>query len=185
MHDSYLVMEDEDGISIVDQHALHERVMFEALKARILGGTLESQHLLTPAVVSLTQSQMEMLDQLRNLFTRLGIEAEPIGPKALGVHAFPTFLFSRHVDPIDFVTELFDRAQQEGLPPGDEEALHEVLDMMACKAAIKAGDRMTEDELRNLLELSEQIERAGRCPHGRPTKIHVSLEDIEKQFGRR
>jgi len=185
VHDSYLVVEDDEGISIVDQHALHERVMFEALKARILEGPLESQRLLIPAVVNLTGSQMELLEKMRELFSRLGIEAEPFGPKTLGIHAFPTFLFSRGVDPVEFVMRLFDRAGSGGLPPGDEEALHEVLDMMACKAAIKAGDRMSAEELRNLLELSEQIERAGRCPHGRPTTIHLSIEELEKQFGRR
>jgi len=185
VHDSYLVVEDDEGISIVDQHALHERVMFEALKARILEGPLESQRLLIPAVVNLTGSQMELLEKMRELFSRLGIEAEPFGPKTLGIHAFPTFLFSRGVDPVEFVMRLFDRAGSGGLPPGDEEALHEVLDMMACKAAIKAGDRMSAEELRNLLELSEQIERAGRCPHGRHTTIHLSIEELEKQFGRR
>ncbi len=185
VHDSYLVIEENDGISIVDQHALHERVMFEALKARILEAPLESQRLLTPAVISLTEAQMELCDKVEPLFERLGIEAAPLGPTSLGIHAFPSFLFERQVDPVEFAMLLFDRALEDGFIPEEEEALHDVLDMMACKAAVKAGDRMTEHELQKLLETSEQIERASRCPHGRPTTIRVSLVDLEKQFGRR
>ena len=185
VHDSYVILEEEGGIAIIDQHALHERVMFEALKERILVGPLESQRLLTPAVVDLTPEQIEDRARLASLFNRLGIEVEPLGPRALAVHAFPTLLFERKVDPVTFIAEVFDRLEADSFPPDEEAALHEVLDMMACKAAIKAGDAMNDDEVRGLLDLSEHLERAGRCPHGRPTTIRLSLRDLERQFGRR
>lgn len=185
VHQSYLVVEDAEGLSIIDQHALHERVMFEELKARVLAGPLESQRLLMPSVVEVRPEQMALLESLRLLLERIGVEAEPMGPRSIAVHAFPSFLFERRVDPVVFLTELFDRAAEEGFSPEDEAALHEVLDMMSCKAAVKAGDRLSEEELNELLRRREEIERGGSCPHGRPTTIRLTLRDLEKQFGRR
>ncbi len=185
VHQSYLVVEDSEGLSIIDQHALHERVMFEELKARILVGCLESQRLLMPAVVEVRAEQMTLLDSLAPLLKRIGVEAEPIGPRSIAVHAFPSFLFERRVDPVVFMTELFDRAAEDGFSPEDEAAVHEVLDMMSCKAAVKAGDHLTEEELLELLRRRDAIERGGSCPHGRPTTIRMTLRDLEKQFGRR
>ena len=185
VHQSYLVVEDAEGLSIIDQHALHERVMFEELKARVLAGSLESQRLLMPAVVEVRAEQMVLLETLKPLLDRIGVEAEPMGPRTIAVHAFPSFLFERRVDPIVFLTELFDRAAEEGFSPEDEAALHEVLDMMSCKAAVKAGDRLTQEELLELLRRREAIERGGSCPHGRPTTIRLTLRDLERQFGRR
>lgn len=185
VHQSYLVVEDAEGLSIIDQHALHERVMFEELKSRVLAGNLESQRLLMPAVVEVRAEQMDLLESLRPLLDRIGVEAEAMGPRSIAVHAFPSFLFERRVDPVVFLTELFDRAAEEGFSPEDEAALHEVLDMMSCKAAVKAGDRLTQEELLELLRRREEIERRGSCPHGRPTTIRLTLRDLERQFGRR
>ncbi len=184
VHNSYLVTQDEQGVVIIDQHALHERVMFEQIMSRLGGGTLESQRMLTPAVVSAQAHRLALLEGLRPLLARLGVEAEAIGPGAAAVHAFPTFLFERRVDPAEFLGELLERAEQDDLPAGEEEALHAVVDMMACKAAVKAGDRLSEEELSELLEMRERFERSSSCPHGRPTTIRLTLRDLEKRFGR-
>lgn len=190
VHNSYIVTEDEHGLVIVDQHALHERVMFEALLARVTGGggdhakPLESQHLLTPAVVRTSPTIVARLDDLRPLLERIGIDARPLGPDAIGIQAFSSFLFERGVDPIDFMTDLLERADVEGFAPGSEQALHEVLDMMACKAAVKAGDRMSPTELGDLLKLRDLVERSESCPHGRPTSIRLTMKELEKRFGR-
>jgi len=187
---SYLVTEDDaGGILIVDQHALHERVMFEQLRRRVLeeSQSLESQRLLMPVVVDCDPRKQELLDSLRPLLERIGVEAEPIGPDAVAVQAFPSFLFDRKVDPAEFITELIDRAEQDGTDLTDtslEAALHVVLDMMACKAAVKAGDQMSELELAELLKMRLEIERSSNCPHGRPTTLRLSLKDLAKQFGR-
>ena len=93
VHKSFLVTQDEQGVVIIDQHALHERAMFEHLLERVRAGPLESQRLLTPAVVPATPAQVGKLDELHPLLTTLGIQAEPLGPRSVGVHAFPTFLF--------------------------------------------------------------------------------------------
>ena len=190
VHNSYVVTEDDDGLLIVDQHALHERVMFETLRDRVLGEgkPLESQRLLMPEIVDASPSRVALLGSLKPLLERIGIEAEPIGPGKVAIHAFPSFLFSRNVEAGPFLTELLDKAEEEDLRPGDataeEAALHEVLDMMACKAAVKAGDRLSPDELSALLAKRGEIERSSNCPHGRPTTLRLTIKDLEKQFGR-
>jgi len=185
VHDSFLVTEDDDGMVIIDQHALHERVMFEKIMDRLRAGALQSQRLLTPVTVRTTPARLEALDELRGLLARLGVEASPIGPDAAAVHAFPTLLFDRRVDPAEFLGDLLERAEREGVSSGEEAAIHAVVDMMACKAAVKAGDRLGEEELAELLALRERVDRSTACPHGRPTTIRLSMRDLERQFGRR
>ncbi|MHC4415820.1 MAG: DNA mismatch repair endonuclease MutL [Planctomycetota bacterium] len=185
VHSSYIVTADEQGILIIDQHALHERVMFETLIQAVEKGNLESQRLLMPATVEFDPAHMELLDELRPLLVRIGIEAEAIGPAAIAVHAFSSFLFERRVEPGEFVGDLFRRAAAEGLPDDAEAALHETLDMMACKAAIKAGDKLSSEELADLLKRRETVERSSRCPHGRPTTLRLTISELDKRFGRR
>ena len=193
VHNSYIVSEDDQGIVIVDQHALHERVMFEELRSRVMGGDrkLQSQRLLMPIIIDATPKHQALVQELAPLLERLGIEAVPAGPKAIGIQSFPTFLFDRKVDPGSFTTDLLDRVEAGDVAtatPTDsatlETVLHEVLDMMACKAAVRAGDRMTPEELEALLAKREQVERSSSCPHGRPTSIRLSLRELEKQFKR-
>jgi DNA mismatch repair protein MutL len=190
LHDSYLLVEDEAGLLIIDQHALHERVMFETLRRR-LGLTegdarsLESQRFLTPATADVEPAALAMVDELSALLGRLGIEAAALGPRSLGVQAFPTLLIERKVEPAGFVAELLSRAVNEPLPPTEEAALHEVLDMMACKAAVKAGDRLSDLEIAALLRERHLVERAAACPHGRPTSVRVGLAQLERLFERR
>ncbi len=182
VHNSYLVTETPEGMLIIDQHALHERIMYEELKARVLRGTLESQRMLIPPTVPATQRQAALLEQIQPLLVRLGIEVSPFGPDTLAIHSFPTFL--ARVDPADFITDLLERGEQELLDLHDEELLHEILDMMSCKAAIKAGDSLTPAEIQALLARKDLVDRSSNCPHGRPTTLRLSLRDLEKQFKR-
>jgi DNA mismatch repair protein MutL len=190
VHKSYLVAQDEDGLVIVDQHALHERVMFETLRKRVLGEgkPLESQRLLMPVIVDADAERQGVLEEMQPLLEKIGVELSPIGPDAVAVQAFPSFLFERNVEPVTFINDLLDKAEAGQLdlsnPNAEEAALHEVLDMMSCKAAVKAGDKMSEDELSALLARRHEIERSSNCPHGRPTTLRLTLKDLEKQFGR-
>jgi DNA mismatch repair protein MutL len=184
VHNSFIVTQDEHGVVIVDQHALHERVMFEYLLQRVASGNLESQPLLMPVAVEATPEQVDLLPGLEPLLTKVGVSADALGPRSIGIRAFPTFLFERGVDPVPFMEEILAKAEKEGLAPAQEEALHEVLDMMACKAAVKAGDKMSGDELRALLDLREDVERSSNCPHGRPTTVRITIRDLERLFGR-
>jgi len=182
LHNSYLVAPSEDGLVIIDQHALHERIMYEDLLARVSRGPLESQRLLIPEVFRASSRQIAMLDHIQPMLARLGIEVAPFGPDSIAVQGFPSFL--EKLNPGDFVRELLERGEQELLDLHDEELLHEVLDMMACKAAVKAGDPLTQGEIEALLARRDLVERSSNCPHGRPTTLRLSLRDLEKQFKR-
>ena len=130
------------------------------------------------------------IENLRALLEKIGIDAEAIGPLQVAVHAFPSFLFERGVDPKDFVLDLLDQAEAGSLQAEDDTAssqeavVHRVLDMMACKAAVKAGDQMTQQELADLMAQRERVERSSACPHGRPTTVRLTLKDLAKQFKR-
>ena len=182
LHNSYLVAQSDDGLVIIDQHALHERIMYEELLARVGRGSLESQRLLIPQTVAVSSVQMALLDQVQPLLQRLGVEVAAFGPGSVAVHAFPTFL--EKLDPGEFVRELLERGEQELLDLHEEELLHGILDMMACKAAVKAGDPLTPGEIEALLARRELVERSSNCPHGRPTTLRLTLRDLEKQFKR-
>jgi DNA mismatch repair protein MutL len=182
LHNSYLVAQSDDGMIIIDQHALHERIMYEELHARLTRGALESQHLLIPQTIPASSRQIALLEQIQPLLNRLGIEASAFGPNTVAVQAFPSFL--DRLEPGPFVSELLERGEQELLDLHEEELLHEILDMMACKAAVKAGDPLSPAEIEALLARRELVDRSSNCPHGRPTTLRLSLRDLEKQFKR-
>ena len=182
LHNSYLVAQDADGMVIIDQHALHERILYEELLARVTRGPLESQRMLLPVVVPASAAQVALLDRVRPTLDRLGLDVTPFGPDSVAVQAFPSFLHK--LDPGEFVRELLERGEAEQLDVNGEELLHEVLDLMSCKAAVKAGDPLTAAEVDALLARRELVERSSNCPHGRPTTLRLSLRDLEKQFKR-
>ncbi|HMO25478.1 MAG TPA: DNA mismatch repair endonuclease MutL, partial [Tepidisphaeraceae bacterium] len=182
LHNSYLVAESDDGLVIIDQHALHERIMFEQLLKQVTRGPLESQRLLIPITLEASPQQIELLDSLAPLLGKLGIEAGAFGPTTIAIQAFPSFL--EKLDPAAFLRDLLERAESNLIGLSEEEALHEVLDMMSCKAAVKAGDSLTPQEIDALLAQRDLIDRSSNCPHGRPTTLRLSLRDLEKQFKR-
>jgi len=183
VHGSYLVVEDAEGILVVDQHALHERGMFEELKARIAASPLESQRMLVPVAIETDPRAVEAIADAGPLLERLGIELGAVGPRAVLVHAYPTFLLGRGVEPATFVPGLLAQIAEDG-HADFESALHSVLDMMACKASVKAGDRLSPTEIDALLDLRDRIERGTACPHGRPTALRITMRDLERNFGR-
>jgi len=183
VHGSYLVVEDAEGILVVDQHALHERGMFEELKARIAASPLESQRMLVPVAIETDPRAVEAIADAGPLLERLGIELGAAGPRAVLVHAYPTFLLGRGVEPAAFVPGLLAQIAEDG-HADFESALHSVLDMMACKASVKAGDRLSPTEIDALLDLRDRIERGTACPHGRPTALRITMRDLERNFGR-
>jgi len=182
MHNLYLVAETEDGIVIVDQHALHERIMYEQLQARIATGTLESQRLLLPETLSVTSQQLALIETHAGLFERLGIELSPFGRDAVAVHAFPALLKDTDVTP--FLRDLLDRLAQQPAGTTTEVVIHKVLDLMACKAAVKAGDPLTDEEIDFLMRQRHLVDKSSNCPHGRPTTLRLTKADLNRQFKR-
>jgi DNA mismatch repair protein MutL len=182
IHDSFIVAQTEDGFVIIDQHALHERIIYEDLCRRIRKNKLQSQRLLIPESFEVTVSGAEALKTNAELTDKLGIELVPFGPRTMAVQAFPTLLSS--VQPLDFVQDLIDLLDRKDAGLDAERLLDEVLNMAACKAAIKAGQKLTDGEIEQLLSDRQNAESASRCPHGRPTTIKFSISDLEKQFKR-
>jgi DNA mismatch repair protein MutL len=182
MHNLYLVAETDEGIVIVDQHALHERVMYEQLRARIAVGSLESQRLLLPESLRVTPEQAALIEAHASLFERLGIEITPFGRDAVAVHAFPALL--KDTDVPSFLRDLLDRLAQQPAGSSTEVVIHKVLDMMACKAAVKAGDPLTDEEIDALMRQRHLIEKSTSCPHGRPTMLRLTKADLNRQFKR-
>ena len=185
VHKCFLVTQDDQGILIIDQHALHERVMFEEFMQRLSAGNLESQRLLVPDAVDADACQLEAIETYSPLLEKLGIELSASGPSSISVYALPTLLVSRNVNGATFIRELLDVLGSNEFPTSEEEALAEIVDMMSCKAAIKAGDHLSPRELADLLQKRKQIERGSSCPHGRPTTMRLSIEELEQRFGRR
>ena len=182
LHNSYVVTQTDDGFIIIDQHALHERIIYEDLCRKVSQGNLESQRLLMPETFEITDAQAETIKTNSQLLEKMGIELEPFGPKTMAIQSFPSMLAK--VNRLEFVQDLLDMLVDKATSLDTERLLHEVLDMASCKAAIKAGQVLSEEEMAQLLADKETVERAGRCPHGRPTTIKFSLDELEKQFKR-
>jgi DNA mismatch repair protein MutL len=182
IHDSFIVAQDEEGFIIIDQHALHERIIYENLCRRMRESKLESQKLLIPESFEVTASQADVLEANAKLIEKLGVELVPFGPRTMAIQSFPTLLAK--ASPLDFVQDLIDLLGRKDVSLDAEKLLDEVLNMAACKAAIKAGQKLSDHEIEKLLADREMVERASRCPHGRPTVIKFSINDLEKQFKR-
>ncbi len=182
VHDSFIVAQTHDGFVIIDQHALHERIIYEDLCERIRKGRLQSQKLLMPESFEVTISAADAVEANAELIEKLGIELVPFGPRTMAVQAFPTLLSS--VQPLDFVQDLMDLLERKDAGLDAERLLDEVLSMAACRAAVKAGQKLTDSEIEQLLADRNNAESASRCPHGRPTAIKFSISDLEKQFKR-
>lgn len=185
IHESYIIAQTEDGFLIIDQHALHERIIYEDLCRRLAGdeaAKLQSQKLLIPETFEMNPARQEILAGAASILEKLGVIIEPFGPGLWAIQSFPTLL--ANVKPIDFITDLLDILEDSTGKLDAERLLHKILDMAACKAAIKAGQKLNQVEIHQLLADKEAIERASRCPHGRPTAIKFSLAELEKQFKR-
>ncbi|MBW8034563.1 MAG: DNA mismatch repair endonuclease MutL [Planctomycetes bacterium] len=182
IHNSYIITETEEGFVVIDQHALHERIIYEKLCRKMSEGRLASQRMLIPETFEVSAQQAEAIESNGKLIEKLGIEITPFGPNTMAIQAFPAILGK--VDIATFVADMLDKMSDKTLAPDAEGLVHEILDMAACKAAIKAGQALTYEEMRQLVADKETVERSSRCPHGRPTTIVFSMGELEKQFKR-
>ena len=182
LHNSYIVTQSDEGFVIIDQHALHERIIYEDLCRKVSEGSLASQRLLIPETFEVNDAQADAIQSNADLIVKLGIELAPFGPQTMAIQSFPAIL--PKVAPLEFVRDLLDMLTDKSLNLDTERLLHEVLDMAACKAAIKAGQPLTDTEMAQLLADKETVERASHCPHGRPTTIKFTVTELEKQFKR-
>lgn len=182
VHDSYIVLETNDGMLVIDQHALHERILFEQLRRRIRDGKLEVQQLLIPEPIDLPAEQAAIVLEFKEQLAELGLDVSEFGGTTILLSSYPTMLSRR--PPFEILQGVIDYLVSKDRPPTKEILLDHLLATMACKAAVKAGDRLTQEEIAYLLELRKLAEDSHHCPHGRPTTLLFSRKQLDKQFGR-
>ena len=181
MGNTYVIAEGPDGMYLIDQHAAHERVLYERFLSQQRDGSRDVQPLLQPQPVELTARQRSLLESFGQELAASGLALEPFGDGAYLVRAVPPALANGDVSRA--VGELLDLLGREDGPA--EEPAHRVAASLACHGSVRAGQTMTGDEQRELLRLLEASEHARTCPHGRPTMIHVSSDALARQFRRR
>jgi DNA mismatch repair protein MutL len=182
LYNSYLVLETEEGMLVIDQHALHERILFEQLKARIREGRLEAQKLLIPEPVDVPQEQSVRVLEQRDALAELGLGVEDFGGGTLLVTSYPAILDKR--PPHEILRAVVDYLSTHDRVPGRENLLNDLLSLMACHAAVRAGDHLSADEIETLVTLRNLAQDTHHCPHGRPTALLFSRQELDRQFRR-
>jgi DNA mismatch repair protein MutL len=182
LHNRYLVTENDEGMVVIDQHALHERIIYEQLREKVLAGSMETQRLLVPEPVSLNAPEAAAVLDARETLMQLGIEAEPFGGDTVLISAYPAML--ANMSPGEVLRQVVELLLAENRPPDRRDLLDELLHMISCKAAIKAGDRLSPEEIQALLEQRDLYQDTHHCPHGRPTALVFTREELDKRFGR-
>jgi DNA mismatch repair protein MutL len=184
IHENYIIAQSEKGLVIIDQHAAHERLVYERFKAQMADHGIEKQGLLTPEIIDLGESEAERLLTFAPEMSRLGLEIEPFGAGAIAVYSIPALLTGK-ADLQKLIRDLADEILEHENAQGLEERLNAILSRMACHGSVRSGRRMNAEEMNALLRQMEATPLSGQCNHGRPTSIELSLTDIEKLFGRR
>ena len=182
IHNRYLITQDEAGMVIIDQHALHERILFEQIKTKVLSRSLDRQRMLMPATVQLTSSEAAMAIESKAMLAEIGFEIESFGGDTVLLSAYPSILSKRA--PEEMLRTVLEALMSGGKKVNAQDVLDELMNMMACKAAIKAGDRLSDPEISALLEQRHLYHDTHHCPHGRPTALFFSKEQLDKMFKR-
>jgi DNA mismatch repair protein MutL len=183
VHNSYLVVETDEGMMLVDQHALHERILYEQFRARVAGQGIEVQELLVPEPIDLTPLQTALLLEQREVLADLGLGIEEFGDRCVLVQRHPALLGRMTLG--EMIREIASRLEETGKLPTRDEILQDLLHMMACKAAVKAGDPLTGQEIESLVRQRHLVDDSHHCPHGRPTVLRFTLNDLEREFQRK
>jgi DNA mismatch repair protein MutL len=181
--DCYLVVEVPPGeVLFIDQHALHERILFEQLQERMRSGRLETQRLLLPETIELPANQAALVLEQRDALAELGLEVEGFGGGTLRLNSYPALLDRR--SPKEVLRAVVDYVLSKERVPSREQLLNDLLSLMACHAAVRAGDRLTPEAIQELLAQRELAQNSHHCPHGRPTSLRFTRRDLERQFKR-
>ena len=183
LHETYIVAQTRDGLIIVDQHAAHERIVYERMKAAIAASGVARQILLVPEIVELDEADAARLSARADELARFGLLIEPFGPGAIAVRETPAML--GEVDVQGLLRDLAEHmAEWDETLPLERRLMH-VAATMACHGSVRAGRRLKPEEMNALLREMEAVPNSGQCNHGRPTYVELKLMDIERLFGRR
>ncbi|MDF1843418.1 MAG: DNA mismatch repair endonuclease MutL [Rubripirellula sp.] len=184
VHNRYLVTQDDSGMVVIDQHALHERVLYERVCEKVLTeqSQLESQRLLVPEPVSLTPAERTAALEAKDTLAKVGLEIEEFGGETILVQSVPAML--HRTAPGDMLRTLLESLISAGKQPDAKDLLNHLLSTIACKAAVKAGDPLRPEEITSLLEQKDLYHETHHCPHGRPTSLFFSRDELDRMFGR-
>jgi len=183
LHGTYIVAQTRDGLVLVDQHAAHERLVYERMKAQMAEGGVARQTLLVPEVVELDPAEAERVADRAGELAELGLVVEPFGTGAVLVREVPALL--GQVDAAGLIRDIADDLAEHGAALALKERLGEVCGTMACHGSVRAGRVLSAPEMNALLRQMEATPHSGQCNHGRPTYVELKLADLEKLFGRR
>jgi DNA mismatch repair protein MutL len=183
LHETYIVAQTRSSVVIVDQHAAHERLVYERMKRMLANGGVARQGLLIPAIVEVGEDEAGVLHEKEAELAELGLVLEPFGTGAVAVREVPALLGDSDVDGLvkDLAAEILGEGQ--GLTLRDR--LEAICSRMACHGSVRAGRRLSPQEMNALLRDMEATPYSGQCNHGRPTYVELKLSDIERLFGRR
>jgi DNA mismatch repair protein MutL len=181
---SYIVRTTDEKILITDQHAAHERVLYEFFSKVFSSAAIESQGLLFPLKIDLSSSESAVMDQIIPGFCKLGFDIESFGEKSFIVRGVPPVIKPQHLDTVikDIISDI--SASATAKAPGKTGYVEELVKLLSCRAAIKAGDILTEDEMEDLFLQLRKCELPFTCPHGRPINVEINLKELEKRFRR-
>jgi len=180
--DCYLVVDTGDGLMVIDQHALHERIMYEYLRPRVLNNSVESQRLLIPETLEVSAKEASLLIEHAELLGQIGVGVEEFGTNTVLVNAWPVML--RRANVPELMRDVAEQLESHERKPTRRDVLDDLLHMMSCKAAIKAGQRLAPEEIDSLLVQRHLVDDAHHCVHGRPTALILTQNELDRQFGR-
>ena len=184
IHNAFIIEETEGGLNIIDQHALHEIILYHEIERNLQASKSLSQRLLIPEMIELSPKDFFSIISLKEYLETLGLEVEEFGQHTLVIRAFPQVL--KHLNAKEFIESLLAELGAEDSLKGKDKILNKLINIMACKGAVKAGQRLEPQEIEALLEKKKSINAyTNNCPHGRPTTLYFSLDELQKQFKRK
>ena len=176
----YILAENQHGLVIVDMHAAHERITYERLKQASLENSIRSQPLLVPLSIMVSENEVKMIEQHKDVFETLGFIVEPMGKETLVVRQVPSLLREANIDSL--VRDVLSDIAMHGDSQRINQQINEILATMACHGSIRANRKLTLPEMNALLRDMERTERSGQCNHGRPTWIQLDMNQLDKMF---
>lgn len=184
LHGVYILSEAKDGLILVDMHAAHERITYERLKASYQAaadeGGLKSQPMLVPLSIAVSRKETDCAEQHQDVFQKLGVELQVMGPETLVVRQLPVMLMESDVEPL--IRDMLSDLLQYGSSDRIQAHINEIFATMACHGSVRANRKLTLPEMNALLRDMERTERSGQCNHGRPTWTRLSMNELDKLF---
>jgi DNA mismatch repair protein MutL len=184
IHENYIIAQSTEGLVIVDQHAAHERLVYERLKTQMDDGVVKSQGLLIPEIIDMEETNISTLMDYQETLEKFGLVIESFGQDSIAVQSMPAIIGEK-IDIKKLIFDILDEINDHQTLEKLQKSLYEVLSSAACHGSIRSGRRLNADEMNALLRQMEACDQSAHCNHGRPTFIKLDLKDIEKLFGRR